>query len=129
MTPQELSIGNLVRYNGEVVKIEQITKRKIAYHKEENESRMHYARLSEIEPIELTEEIVGKYFIHCGASYLRDMNRAEIYQTCKGWCLSLNNSTYSNYFGAIVNHIHELQNAYYLVTKKELTLIYEQSTH
>lgn len=63
MTPQELSIGNLVRYNGEVVKIEQITKRKIAYHKEENESRMHYARLSEIEPIPLTEEIIGKYFM------------------------------------------------------------------
>lgn len=123
MTPQELSIGNLVRYNGEVVKIEQINKRKIGYHKEANESRMHYARLSEIEPIELTEEIVGKYFIHCGASYLRDMNRAEIYQTCKGSHLSLNNSTYSNYFGAIVKHIHELQNAYYLVTKKELKKI------
>lgn len=123
MTPQELRINNLVRYNSEVVKIEKITKRKIGYHKEENESRMHYARLNEIEPIELTEEIVGKYFIHCGASYLRDMNRAEIYQTCKGWCLNLNNSNYSAYVSSIVKHIHELQNAYYLVTKKELTVI------
>lgn len=123
MTPQELRIGNLVRYNGEVVKIEKITKRKIGYHKEANESRMHYARLSEIEPIELTEEIVGKYFIHCGASYLRDMNRAEIYQTCDGWCLNVNNSNYSAYVSSIVKHIHELQNTYYLVTKKELKKI------
>ena len=123
MTPQELRIGNLVRYNSEVVKIEKITKRKIGYHKEANKSRMYYARLNEIEPIELTEEIVGKYFIHCGASYLRDMNRAEIYQTCKGWCLNLNNSNYSAYVSSIVKHIHELQNAYYLATKKELKKI------
>lgn len=123
MTPQELSIGNFVRYNSEVVKIEQITKSKIGYHKKENESRMHYARLSEIEPIELTEEIVGKYFIHCGASYLRDMNRAEIYQTCKGSHLSLNNSNYNTYFGTIVKYLHELQNVYYFVNKKELKKI------
>ena len=123
MTPQELRIDNLVKYKGEVVKVEQITKRKIGYHKEENECRIHYARLAELEPIELTEEIIGKYFIHCGASYMRDMNRAEIYQTYKGWCLSLNNSTYSTYLGTIVKYLHELQNAYYLVTGKELTKI------
>ena len=123
MKAEDLRIGNLVRYNGEVVKVEQITKRKIGYHKEENECRIHYARLAELEPIELTEEIIGKYFIHCGASYMRDMNRAEIYQTYKGWCLSLNNSTYSTYLGTIVKYLHELQNAYYLVTGKELTKI------
>lgn len=123
MKPQELRIGNLVQYKGEVAKIEKITKRKIGYHKEENESRMHYARLNEIEPIELTEEIVGKYFIRCGASYLRDMNRAEIYQSCKGWCLNLNNSNYSAYVSSIVKYLHELQNAYYLANKKELKKI------
>lgn len=123
MTPQELRIGNLVRYNSEVVKIEKITKRKIGYHKETNESRMHYARLSEIEPIELTEEIIGKYFIHCGASYLRDMNRAEIYQTCKGWCLIINNSQYTAYINTIVKYFHKVQNAYYLAVGKELNII------
>ena len=123
MKPQELRIGNLVQYKGEVIKVEQITKRKIGYHKGENESRMHYARLSEIEPTELTEEIVGKYFIHCGATYLRDMNRTEIYQICKGWCLNLNNSNYTAYVSTIVKYIHELQNAYYLANKKELKII------
>ena len=123
MKAEDLRIGNLVRYNGEVVKIEQITKRKIGYHKEENESRMHYARIAEIEPIVLTEEIVGKYFIHCLTSYLRDMNRAEIYQTRDGWRLTLNNSTYTIIVSAIVKYLHELQNLYYFVNKKELTVI------
>ena len=123
MKPEELRIGNLVKYKGEVVKVKQITKKKIGYHKEENESRMHYARLVEIEPIPLTEEIIGKYFIHCGASYLRDQNRAEIYQTCKGWCLSANNSNYTAYIGTIVGYLHDLQNAYYTANQQELTII------
>ena len=123
MKAEDLRIGNLVRYNGEVVKIEQITKRKIGYHKEENESRRHYARLNEIEPIVLTEEIIGKYFIHLGASYYRDNSRVEIYQTRCGWCLSVNNSPYTAYINTIVEYLHELQNAYYLANKKELTII------
>ena len=123
MTPQELRIGNLVRYNGEVVKIEQITKRKIGYHKETNESRMHYARLVEIESIPLTEEIIGKYFIHCGASYCRDNNRAEIYQTYKGWCVNVNSCNYTAYVSTIVEYLHELQNAYYMANQQELTII------
>lgn len=123
MTPQELRIGNLVRYNGEVVKIEQITKRKIGYHKEANESRMHYARLVEIEPISLTEEIIGKYFIHHGASYCRDNNRAEIYQSYQGWCLNADNSNYTRFVSMIVEYLHELQNAYYMANQQELTII------
>lgn len=123
MKPQELRIGTLVQYNGEVVKVEQITKRKIGYHKEANESRMHYARLVEIEPIPLTEEIIGKYFIHHGASYYRDNSRVEIYQTRCGWCLSANNSPYTAYINTIVEYLHELQNAYYLAIGKELTII------
>ena len=123
MNPQELRIGNLVKYKGEVVKIEQITKRKIGYHKEENESFLCYARLSELEPIPLTEEIIGKYFIHHGASYYRDNSRVEIYQTRYGWCLSVNNSQYTAYINTVVKYFHEVQNAYYLANKKELTII------
>ena len=49
--------------------------------------------------------------------------RAEIYQICKGWCLNLNNSNYTTYFGTIVKYLHELQNIYYLANKKELKKI------
>ncbi len=74
---KELSIGNLVCYNGEVVKVEQITKRKIGYHTKPNETRMNYARLCEIEPIPITEELLTKrkgdednYFMFCNNSIL-----------------------------------------------------------
>lgn len=123
MTPQELRIGNLVQYKGEVVKVELINKKKIGYHMEENKSWLCYARLVEIEPIPLTEEIIGKYFIHHGASYYRDNSRVEIYQTRYGWCLSVNNSPYTAYINTIVEYLHELQNAYYMANQKELTII------
>ena len=58
MKPQELSIGNLVCYNGKVVKVEQITKKKIGYHRHKGETRMNYARLFEIEPIPITDELL-----------------------------------------------------------------------
>ena len=60
MKPQESRIGNLVCYNGKVVKVEQITKRKIGYHTKPNETRMNYARLCEVEPIPITEELLLK---------------------------------------------------------------------
>ena len=123
MKAEELRIGNLVKYKGEVVKVEQITKKKIGYHTQANESRMHYAQIAELEPIPLTEEIIGKYFIHCGASYLRDQNRAEMYQTVEGWCLNINNSNYTKYVSTIVEYLHDLQNAYYMTNQQELTII------
>ena len=60
MRPQELRVGNLVNYNGEVVRVEQITKKKIGYHRHKGETRMNYARLFEVEPIPITEELLKK---------------------------------------------------------------------
>ena len=59
MKPTDLRIGNLVMYNGEVVKVEQITKHKIGYHTKPNETRMNYARLCEIEPIPISEDVLA----------------------------------------------------------------------
>ena len=84
---------------------------------------MYYARLNELEPIPLTEETISKYFIHCGASYYRDNAQVEIYRTFQGWCLIVNNSQYTAYINTIIEYLHELQNAYYLVMGKELTII------
>ena len=60
MKPQELRIGNLVNNNCKVVKVEQTTKHKIGYHTKPNETRMNYARLCEIEPIPITDELLFK---------------------------------------------------------------------
>ena len=132
MKPQELSIGNLVCYNGKVVKVEQITKHKIGYHTKPNETRMNYARLCEIEPIPITEELLTKIgFILPG--------HKEFYVMCRinGKDNSIRLTRYFNLWNAeifashpevvMLEHIikglrfvHELQNAYYLVTGKKL---------
>ena len=133
MKPQELRIGNLVCYNGEVVKVEQITKNKIGYHRHKGETRMNYARLFEIEPIPITEELLLKIgFI---------LEHKEFYVMCRinGKDNSIRLTRYFNLWNAeifashpevvMLEHtikglwfVHDLQNAHQLVTKEELTL-------
>lgn len=56
----ELQIGDFVLVDGTPRKVEAITKKKIGYHRKENEPRLYYARLHDVEPIEITEEIITK---------------------------------------------------------------------
>lgn len=128
MKPQELSIGNLVCYNGKVVKVEQITKHKIGYHTKPNETRMNYARLCEIEPIPITEEWLTKrkgdednYFMFCDNSILTFTKLGDAI-----WDVRIQVS-FPNYRENIqkiqsLRFVHELQNAYYLVADKELEI-------
>ena len=111
MRPQELSIGNLVCYNGEVVKVEQITKRKIGYHTKPNETRMNYARLCEIEPIPITEELLLKNgFEQCG--YIFKTLFIEMYEVTNGWHLHIDNEHFETALSITIKYVHQLQNAY-----------------
>lgn len=56
----ELQIGDFVLIDGTPCKVEAITKKKIGYHRKEKEPRLYYARLRDVEPIEITEEIIIK---------------------------------------------------------------------
>jgi hypothetical protein len=128
MKPQELSIGNLVCYNGKVVKVEQITKRKIGYHTKPNETRMNYARLCEIEPIPITEELLTKckgnednYFMFCDSSILTFTKLGDAV-----WDVMIQVS-FPNYRENIqkiqcIQYLHQLQNAYYFTAHKELEI-------
>ena len=134
MKPQELRIGNLVNYNGKVVKVEQITKHKIGYHTKPNETRMNYARLCEIEPIPITEELLTKI------GFILPEHK-EFYIMCciNGKDNSIRLTKYFNLWNAEIfashpevvmlectilglRFVHELQNAYYLITGKELEI-------
>ena len=134
MKPTELSIGNLVMYNGKVVKVEQITKHKIGYHTKPNETRMNYARLCEIEPIPITEELLTKI------GFILPEHK-EFYIMCciNGKDNSIRLTKYFNLWNAEIfashpevvmlectilglRFVHELQNAYYLITGKELEI-------
>ena len=124
MRPQELSIGNLVCYNGKVVKVQQITKHKIGYHTKPNETRMNYARLCEIKPIPITGELLlkcgfgkriytDKVFVYekgvISVIYFIENSMCDIQAECDGATI-------------LCTHLHDLQNAYQLVTKEELIL-------
>lgn len=52
--------GNYLSYNGQIIKVENITNKKVGYHAKDNECRMHYARLHECKPVPLTPEILEK---------------------------------------------------------------------
>ena len=64
MKATELMIGDWLQYNGQYnafpFRVEQITKRKVGYHAEPCENKMHYLRLHECQPIPLTTEILEK---------------------------------------------------------------------
>lgn len=122
MKANELRIGNLVKLNGEIVKVEQITKKKIGYHKEPRENVMHYAKLCEVEPIELTENVMD--MIRCedkcadGYSPVYSL-REGFYVKCRAIDGSLDfvkiDSTYLH-----IKYLHQLQNCYYVICYKEL---------
>lgn len=130
MKNNELRIGNYVQHKGVIVKVEQITKHKIGYHKYKEKRTMQYLRYSEIEPIEITEDLLLKKgfekifdrvfpqerFVYdddevlLRQSYHDDSWYATI--VCLG-VFSVNKS---------IKYIHELQNAYFVINNKELKL-------
>ena len=69
----ELQIGDFVLVDGTPRKVEAITKKKIGYHRKENELRLYYARLHDVEPIPLDEKLVLKLgFTKRDVSYFMD---------------------------------------------------------
>ncbi len=64
MKANELMIGDWLFYKGQFnafpFKVEQITKRKVGYHAEPNEGRLHYIILSECKPIPITPEFLKR---------------------------------------------------------------------
>ena len=121
MEVKELRIGNIVCYNGEVVKVEQVTKHEIGYHTKPNETRMNYARLCEIEPIPITDELLLKNgFEQC--DYMFKTLFIEMYEVGNGWHLHIDNDKFETAIALTIKYLHQMQNAYYLVAGKELEI-------
>ena len=81
MKANELMIGDWLFYKGRFnafpFKVEQITKRKVGYHAEPNEGRLHYIILSECEPIPITPEFLKRNGFGKAQSlyYLKSLNK------------------------------------------------------
>lgn len=125
----ELSIGNLVYYNGNAIKVESITKRKVGYHLKPNESCMHYARMCEILPIPITEEVLKKYgfkemfgrgcdsyeinlYNYHRIEVVMDENIIDAHIRYGGWNCHLRT----------IKYLHELQNIVSAITNQQLNI-------
>lgn len=109
----ELRIGNWVDWNGEKGIINQILEYEVVFKCGED------TLISDLKPIELTEEILLK----CG--FVRDGNTG--YYTCEKVGFTINLSGTIGYRACIwsnkhINHLHQLQNLYFALTGKELEI-------
>lgn len=60
---EELQLGDYVLIEGKPRQVESITKKKVGYHiDKQNDKRLYYARLREIEPIWVTHSLLMKVF-------------------------------------------------------------------
>ena len=117
MKANELMIGDWLWYRGQFnafpFKVEQITKQKVGYHAEPKETRLHYLRLHEIEPIPLTIDILEK-----NGMELED-NNCGFFKEDEGYDLELLvenghiwwSINYAEYTLIPLNFVHQLQNA------------------
>lgn len=140
MKNNELRIGNYVQHKGEIVKVEQITKHKIGYHKYADKRTMQYLKYSEIEPIEITEDIVTNCGFKKMMSFFVIEENNTITQSLSFYISITPHAEWEeessvvdrcwiyNFYGkdsgihSCINYLHELQNAYFVVNNKELEI-------
>jgi len=140
MKANELRIGNYVNIEGDVVKVKEIYEKGIHYANGEYES---YATEDFIQPIKLTEELLlnigfekielveKKLYMYYkevrinNYSYLLDFrvmpkDECIVLYVMKKEDDELDYSTI--FYNDNIKYLHQLQNAYYLLTNKELNI-------
>ena len=129
MKPNELMIGDWLQYKGQynafTFRVEQITKRKVGYHAEPGECRIHYLRLCEFQPILPTTEILEKngFEIHEGEMEMYGVTTSPYYVIEGSPYIFCDGDSFSVRFEDEVNikYVHELQHILRLcVIKKEI---------
>ena len=130
MKANEIQIGDWLYYKGQFnafhFKVESITKKKVGYHAEPNEHRMHYLRLSECKPIPLTPEILERNgFVHYDLVDFWIWKKESFKPVRLGkydkdkWMLSIN----CDNIPCECKYVHQLQHALRLFgVKKEIEL-------
>lgn len=74
-----------------------------------------------ITPIPITDELLLENgFEQCG--YIFKTLFIEMYEVANGWHLHIDNERFETALSMTIKHLHQLQNAYYLVTGKELEI-------
>ena len=74
-----------------------------------------------IEPIPITDELLFKNgFEQCG--YIFKTLFIEMYEVANGWHLHIDNERFETALSITIKYVHQLQNAYYIATGKELEI-------
>jgi hypothetical protein len=126
---KELKIGNYVKYNGCVVSVYAISNQTPNKDKHfDNKARVTLwcnglidATIDEIEPIPITEELLLKcgFDEPCDVVYEHNYGEFEVTKEQEKWWVTWNGGAD---FWFEIKHLHQLQNAYYLATGKELEI-------
>lgn len=130
MKATEIQIGDRLIYRGRLnvfdFRVEQVTKRKVGYHAEPCESRMHYLRLHEVEPIPLTPEILDRNgFRKFDFNNIENQHQwtwwLDTLTNVSLWCRELNDDPKDGWMIRIesplascclkIEHIHQMQHA------------------
>lgn len=127
----DLRIGNLIDYFGDIIKVDVIDcfdgKEKVCG--ETKDGRPVYDKLTYFEPIELTEEVLEKIGFKKNIIYGSvieyfpiDDNLASIFCTKEKQNIRIQvvRENTSETITKYIKYLHELQNAYYLLTNEEL---------
>lgn len=109
MRVEELRIGSILSYKGKKFKILEISQNKL---KAQSNKGLVIFEVSELEPIELTEEILLK----CGFSEY-DLEIGRIILTEDGGFIITRLSQ-----NVILKTLHQLQNLYFALTNEELEI-------
>lgn len=119
--PNELRIGNWV-YDAE----DEVNVKVVGFDDEEiyvvdkNGIQWHCSS-GIIEPIPLTCKLIDKIFFSPFGATIHG-GKLQIYETNDGWHLHIDDEKYQTALAINVMHLHELQNAYFVATKKELEI-------
>lgn len=126
---RELSKGNVVSLKGIInVTVWEIGYTGINYRFVENEKVREYEYLfGELEPIPITEKLLLKLGFEKEDDYKMIIGKFFISLSLyskhyKEWRLQIDDRNNTSVFGAVVQNLHQLQNAIYLATKEELNV-------
>ena len=120
ITPQDLRIGNLVKYNGEFYAIKSFDEEHVVLKDNVlSEYYLDYIGYDEIEPIEITEEWLLKLGYEKDGDFFRIKNTrlAEAFIFKEGLSICVH-----SFWLKHIKSIHQLQNLYFALTGKELEI-------
>ena len=117
MKPQELRVGNKIKRHWRYDEIVEIRNSGIIG----LDGLRGLISYSEIVPIRITDELLFKNgFEQCG--YIFKTLFIEMYEVANGWHLHIDNERFETALSITIKYVHQLQNAYYIATGKELEI-------